>query len=177
MQVPGTMVMSNISDSNIEYNIENSVKIDMIGEILSNIYTDTLREEEGGTYSPYAYGSFNPYTDTWQIVSIFQTNDKVQDKLIARANEELMKLLSKGADETNFNKVKEAALKQYEINVRSNSYWDNNLLKYERGFDDITDHKAAIENLTLADFNKFMSKLYNGKNSILVVMQGVEEAK
>ncbi len=62
MQVPGTMVMSNISDSNIEYNIENSVKIDMIGEILSNIYTDTLREEEGGTYSPYAYGSFNPYT-------------------------------------------------------------------------------------------------------------------
>ena len=177
MQVPGTMVMSNISDSNIEYNIENSVKIDMIGEILSNIYTDTLREEEGGTYSPYAYGSFNPYTDTWQIVSIFQTNDKVQDKLIARANEELMKLLSKGADETNFNKVKEAALKQYEINVRSNSYWDNNLLKYERGFDDITDHKAAIENLTLADFNKVMSKLYNGKNSILVVMQGVEEAK
>lgn len=142
MQVPGTMVMSNISDRNIEYNIENSVKIDMIGEILSNIYTDTLREEEGGTYSPYAYGSFNPYTNTWQIVSIFQTNDKVQDKLIARANEELMKLLSKGADETNFNKVKEAALKQYEINVRTNSYWDNNLLQYERGFDDITDHKA-----------------------------------
>ena len=88
-----------------------------------------------------------------------------------------MKLLSKGADETNFNKVKEAALKQYEINVRSNSYWDNNLLKYERGFVDKTDQKAAIENLTLADFNKFMSKLYNGKNSILVVMQGVEEAK
>lgn len=177
MQVPSTMVLTNISGNNVDYNIGNYIKIDLIGDILSNIFTETLREEEGGTYSPYAYGTFNPFTGTWQIIYVFQTNDKMQDKLIARANEELLKLLSKGADESNFNKVKEAALKQYEINVRTNAYWKNNLQRLELGYDDITNHKAAIENLTLGEFNKFMSSLYDGKNHIQVVMQGVEETK
>lgn len=177
MQVPSTMALTNISGKNVDYSIANFVKVDLIGDILSNIFTDTLREEEGGTYSPYAYGTFNPFTGTWQIIYVFQTNDQMQDKLITRANEELLKLLSNGADEANFNKVKEAALKQYEINVRTNGYWRNNLQRLELGYDDITGHKAAIENLTLADFNKFMSSLYDGKNHIQVVMQGVAESE
>jgi zinc protease len=65
-------------------------------------------------------------------------------------------------------------MKQYEINVRNNGYWENNLLNYEKGFDDITNHKAAIENLTLEELNKFMKNLYNGKNRIEVIMEGVE---
>lgn len=177
MQVPSTMVLTNISGKNVDYSIANFVKIDLIGDILSNVFTETLREEEGGTYSPYAYGTFNPFTGTWQIVYVFQTNDQMQDKLITRANEELLKLLSNGAGEADFNKVKEAALKQYEINVRTNGYWRNNLQRLELGYDDISGHKAAIENLTLADFNKFMSSLYDGKNHIQVVMQGVAESE
>ncbi len=177
MQVPSTMVLTNISGKNVDYSIANFVKIDLIGDILSNVFTETLREEEGGTYSPYAYGTFNPFTGTWQIVYVFQTNDQMQDKLITRANEELLKLLSNGAGEADFNKVKEAALKQYEINVRTNGYWRNNLQRLKLGYDDISGHKAAIENLTLADFNKFMSSLYDGKNHIQVVMQGVAESE
>ncbi|MDE5644624.1 MAG: insulinase family protein, partial [Muribaculaceae bacterium] len=101
MQVPSTMVLTNISGKNVDYSIANFVKVDLIGDILSNIFTDTLREEEGGTYSPYAYGTFNPFTGTWQIIYVFQTNDQMQEKLITRANEELLKLLSNGADEAN----------------------------------------------------------------------------
>ncbi len=177
MQVPSTMVLTNISGKNVDYSIANFVKIDLIGDILSNVFTETLREEEGGTYSPYAYGTFNPFTGTWQIVYVFQTNDQMQDKLITRANEELLKLLSNGAGEADFNKVKEAALKQYEINVRTNGYWRNNLQRLELGYDDISGHKAAIENLTLADFNKFMSSLYDGKNHIQIVMQVVADSE
>lgn len=177
MESPLTVVSMSANGRNINYSIENSVMIDILGDILSNRYTDTLREEEGGTYSPYAYGTFNPYTNTWQIVSIIQTNSDVRDKMISRANEEFQNILKNGAEESAFNKVREAALKQYEISERSNEYWSNNLLKYERGIDDITNHRAAIENLTLADFNKFISTLYDGKNSIKVVMTGVPVEK
>ncbi len=177
MQAPSTMIYMNANGYNVPYSIENSVKIDLLGDILSNIYTDTLREEEGGTYSPYAYGSMNPYTGQWSVVSVIQTNDKVQDKLIKRANEEFANVLKNGADEVNFNKAREAMLKQYDIQVRSNRYWLNNLLLNQRGFDDITNHKAAIENLTLADFNKFISNIYDGKNRIQVVLQGVPAAE
>ncbi|MBD5223271.1 MAG: insulinase family protein [Bacteroidales bacterium] len=175
MSAPSTMVYVNAHDNNIPYNVENLVKIDMVGDILENIFTDTLREEEGGTYSPSAYSTLNGWTGEWQIIYVFQTNDQMQDKLIKRANDELMKLLNEGADQANFNKVKEAALKQYEIKERSNNFWSNNLFRYEKGLDDITNHKAAIENLTLEQLNAFMKTLYNGKNKIEVILQGVAE--
>lgn len=177
MQAPSTMIMTNANGSNLPYNIENTVKVSLVGDILSNIYTETLREEEGGSYSPYAYASLNPYTGLWSLISVVQTNSDMQDKMIKRSFEETMKLLNEGAKEVDFNKTREAMMKQYEINVRSNSYWANNILAFERGFDNITGHKAAIENLTLADFNKFMKSLYNGQNFIKVVMEGVPETK
>lgn len=175
MAAPSTLIYLNDHDTNVPYSIENSVKISMLGDILANIYTETLREEEGGSYSPYAIGQFNPWNGNWQIISVIQTNSEVQNKMIARANEEFAKLLSNGASEDQFRKVKEAALNQYDINVRKNSYWDNGLMLYNLGIDNITNNKAAIENLSLEEFNKFIANLYNGKNRIQLVVEGVGE--
>lgn len=173
MQVPSTMVFSGISQNNMAFNITNDIMIEMIGDVLSNIYTDTLREEEGGTYSPYAYANLNPFTSTWQINYVFQTNADMKDKLIKRANEELMNLLQNGADEAHFAKVKEAAVKQCEIEERTNEYWNNGLRLLGCGFNTLSDRKAAIQSITLSQFNQFMKNLYNGNNKIEVVMEGV----
>ena len=171
------MILDIYSGYNIPYNIDNDVKMSLLGSILGNIYTETLREEEGGTYSPAATAYMDSETGVWNILYQVQTNAAMQQKLMDRAHDELMKLLQNGATEEQFKKVKEAEMKQYEINVRNNGYWLNNLLSYARGIDDISGHKAAIENLTLADFNKFMKNLYNGDNRIQVIMEGVEESK
>ncbi|MDE6142669.1 MAG: insulinase family protein, partial [Muribaculaceae bacterium] len=79
---------------------------------------------------------------------------------------------NEGAPQEDFNKVKEAMLKQYEIQVRKNSYWDSNLMTYLRGHDMITDHRSAIESVSLDDLNKFMKGIYNGKNRVQVIMEG-----
>ncbi|MCM1290617.1 MAG: insulinase family protein [Prevotella sp.] len=173
METPGTTVFDIYSDTNLAYTIENIVKLDILGDILGNIYTNTLREEEGGTYGADVVGIMNPNTGTWNILYSFQTNKDQQASLIARADKELMNLLANGANAEDFNKVREAALKQFEINSRKNSYWDNNLMTYARGWNTISNHRAAIENLTLEDFNAFMKTLYNGKNRIQVIMEGV----
>ena len=68
-------------------------------------------------------------------------------------------------------------LKQYETNIRTNGYWMNSLLLKERGFDNVTGRKAAIENVTLESLNAFMKTLYNGKNEVKVIQTGVEAAK
>ena len=175
MAAPSTIIYINDNDNNIPYSIENSVKISLLGNILSNIYTETLREEEGGSYSPYAYGSLNPSNGYWSIISVIQTNSDVQQKMIDRAQQEFAKLLKNGATPEQFTRVKEAALKQYEINVRTNKYWDGNLANFAVGINNITNHKAAINNLTLDQFNAFISNLYNGKNRIQVVLEGVNE--
>ncbi len=175
MKTPSVMVCNSYSDTNVAYNPKNSVMIDLLGDALSNVFTETLREEEGGTYSPYAYARLNPYTGQWALVYVFQTNKDMQQKLEKRANDELMKLLKEGIKEDNFQKVKGAALSQYDINVRTNAYWDSELMMLDRGIDDITGAREAIADLTLAEMNAFLKNLYNGKNRIQVVLEGTEE--
>lgn len=177
METPSTQVFTTFDDNNLQYSIENSIKIDAIGDILDIIYTETLREEEGGTYSPQAFGSFNPWSNYWSVNYWFQTNADIQDKLINRANDEFMKLLNNGTDAEKFNKVKEAMLKQYDINIRTNKYWDSNLVSYLRGIDNISTHKTAIKGMTLENLNTFMKSLYNGKNRLNFVMTGVPMTK
>lgn len=174
MHSPKSQVYTVFSGTNIPYSIENSVKLSTIGQILRMVYLETLREEMGGTYSPSAGAVLNPNTGQWMIIYAYETNADMLGKMEERANAEFLKLLNEGANEKDFNKVKEATMKQYEINVRNNGYWENNLLMLEKGIDGITNHKAAIENLTLEDLNKFMKDLYNGKNRIEVIMEGVE---
>ena len=175
MQAPATHIYDLLSDTNIPYSIENAKKMEMIGALLRNVYTETLREEEGGTYSPHAFAYMSPVTGEWNLVYTFSTNQAQQERMISRANEELLKLLENGTNAENFNKVKEATLKQYENAVRTNNYWKNNLSLYLRGVNDITNGKTAIENVTLDQMNTFMKNLYNGKNRIQVIMEGVKE--
>ena len=173
MQAPATHVFDVYVDNNLPFNAANDAKVSLLGDVLGNVFTETLREEEGGTYSPSASAGMNPNTGEWNIVYYFITNADQQEKLIGRAHDELIKLLQNGTNEANFNKVKEAAIKQLEIAERNNRYWDSMIMSYLRGFDYITGSREALENLTLAEFNEFMKNLYNGKNRIQVVMEGV----
>ena len=173
MQTPSTSVYDVYSGYNVPFNQKNDVMVTMMGDILDNIYTETLREEEGGTYGASVGASINPNNNLWTLIYVFQTNKDQQESLMARAQSDYMKLLSEGASQENFNKVKQAMLKQYEIQIRKNSYWDSNIMSYLRGFDLIKGYKETIESVTLEDLNKFMKGIYDGKNRIQVIMEGV----
>lgn len=177
MATPSTNIYAMIWDKNVPYSSDNSVKVQLFGDILDDVFTQTLREEEGGAYSPYATASLNPYLGEWSLIYVVGTNDKMQEKIIKRANDEMLNLLKNGAKAEDFNKTREAMLKQYETNIRTNGYWMNSLLLKERGFDNVTGRKAAIENVTLESLNAFMKTLYNGKNEVKVIQTGVEAAK
>ncbi len=172
MQAPATFVYDIYSDNNVPFTMKNYIMVSMMGDILDNVFTNTLREEEGGTYGASVGAMLNPFTGIWDLEYFFQTNKDQQAALIKRANDEYMKLMKDGANAEEFNKVKEAMLKQYDIQVRKNSYWDNNIMAYLRGADLISEHKSAIESITLDDLNKFMKGIYNGKNRVQVVMEG-----
>ena len=175
MEAPTTMVFDQYSQGDVKFTPENDIMIELIGDILGNIYVDTLREEEGGTYSPSAFASYMPETSEALVQYLFFTNADQQNKLITRADDELMKLLKNGADEVNFNKAKEAMIKQYEINSRKNNYWKNILplqLKYPE-VEIVNGYGEKLQNITLDNFNEFMKNLYNGENRIQVIMEGV----
>lgn len=176
MLTPSTMVLGVYTNS-IEPTIENAVKVQLAGNLLSNIYTETLREEEGGTYSPFASANLSYLNKQWMIQIVFQTNSDIQAKLIKRSHDELIKLITNGATAEQFNKVKEAAAKQYDINVKTNGYWLGAIQSLAQGYNRITNNASAINNLTLDEFNSFLKTLNVDENHIQVVMEGTPISK
>ncbi len=174
MTAPGDWLYGLYSGTNIDNSIQNQVKVSLVGDILGILYTDILREKEGGVYSPMAYSIYDINTEKWNVVYFLQTNEEQAPRMLALADELFMNLLKDGATPEQFNRVKGALLSQYENKVRTNAYWHNNIRLYDLfGKDFITDHCSAIENLTLEDFNAFMRRLYDGKNRIQVNMHGI----
>ncbi len=176
MAAPATLVFNTFSGANLPYNADNTVRLNILSDILQIIYTRTLREEIGGTYGASTQATISPYTGQWLLLYFFNSEPAKQDIMMKTAYSDLMTLLQKGAKEEDFNKVKEATLKQFDIRERKNNVWLSQLMLLGFGYDSFTKQKAAIENLTLKDFNTFLKKQILPmvkKNRINTVMEGV----
>lgn len=174
MQVPAVNVMGAFDGSNLKYNVENVAQVQLLGSVLDNIYTLTLREEEGGTYSPHAAGTYFQVCDQWMLYYIFTTNNEMSERLIERANKEAKELIAEGASAEMFNQVREAAINQLQIAKKNNGYWLSNISEYERGFDMVTGSEEFLKNLTVEQFNEFVKKNIGTENTLLMVMNGVQ---
>lgn len=174
MTAPADWLYGFYSGTNVENTIQNHVKTSLVGNIVGLLYNEILREKEGGVYSPMVYSYYDINSSKWNLVYFLQTNEQQSAQILQLADGIFVNLLKEGATADQFERVKGALLAQYENNVRTNSYWHNNIRLYELlGKDLITEHRSAIENLTLDDFNAFMRNLYDGKNRIQVNMHGV----
>lgn len=178
MNTPAEWLYGFYSGSNVGNSIQQQVKTSLVGDIVSILYTEILREKEGGVYTPMAYSSYDIATNKWNMVYLLKTNEEQAPRMLQLADEIFTNLLKRGATPEQFTRVKGALLSQYENGVRTNSYWHDNIRLYHLlGKDYITEHRSAIENLTLEEFNAFMRTLYDGKNRIQVNMHGVNNHK
>lgn len=172
MQTPSVLVYNNINGNNLDYDMKNDVLLDIVASVLENNFTTTLREEEGGTYGASVYASLLPASHQWQLYYMFQTNDEMASRLIERAKRETMELLQNGTNADEFNKARGAALAQLDNAMRTNEFWTSMILANERGFDLLKNRREFLANLTLDNFNRYMSEIYNGKNNIEVILTG-----
>ncbi len=174
MSAPADWLYGLYSGDNLEATIQNEVKVSLVGDILGILYHDILREKEGGVYSPHVLSTYKIGTGKWNLVYFLQTNGEQSPRMLQLADELFTGLLIDGATPEQFNRMKSAMLSQYENSIRTNSYWHKNIQIHELlGYDFITEQRAAIENLTLDNFNAFMRTLYDGKNRIQVNMHGI----
>lgn len=161
-------------DGKMEYNARNQSLIEILGDILSNVYTLTLREEMGGTYSPGAAGRLYPNSEQWMLLYVIDTNDEVGPAIMERAVREAKDLVENGAKADMFNQVREAAINQLDIALRTNDYWVGGLQDLERGHDMISGQMEFLKGLTLDQFNAFIKENVKFDNRVDVEMIGVK---
>jgi len=154
------------------YTLENQVKLDAVGQILSMIYLKTIREDESAAYSCGAYGGFN--LSSHQPVAMLQAycpmNPDKQEIAVRLLHEGIAKM-QKAVDADQLAKTKEYMLKQFDVDAKKNGFWINTITAYkDYGVDFYTDYKKTVESLTVENVRDFLNKLLKSGNHIEVIM-------
>lgn len=155
-----------------KYDLRNDVLMSFLTQSLDMIYTEEIREKEGGTYGVNCFGSLDKFPkETMMMQIIYQTDPAKKDQLNGIINEQMKKMAAEGPSAEHLQKIKEYMLKKYKDNQKENSYWLNNLDEFfYAGVDYTAGYEALINSITAKDVQKFASDLVKQGNMITVVM-------
>ena len=163
--------------ADMPYTLENIVKLDAVGQVLSMIYLKTIREDESAAYSCGAFGGFN--TSSRQAKAQLQAYCPMnpdKQEIAVRLLHEGIANMQKAVDADQLKKVKEYMLKQIDVDAKKNGYWINTITTYkEFGLDVYTDYKKTVEALTTDSVRDFLNQLLKSGNHTEVIM--LPEAK
>ena len=175
MQTPMETVLQ-VWSAYLPYSVRNEVMMDAASYILDMIYTDTLREEEGGTYGASAYIGVQKVPQERIVAQVYFTTNVEQ---VARLRELSVKgmesLASEGPTDEQLTRTVENFRKKMPESRISNNYWLNVLQGYySAGIDRDTEYEAAIAEINAENIKAAVKALLDEGNFIEVVMGPAE---
>jgi len=158
--------------ADMPYTLDNIVKIDAVGQILSMIYLKTIREDESAAYSCGAAGGFNlsGHQPLAQLQAYCPMNPDKQE-IAVRLLHEGIAGMQKAVDADQLAKVKEYMLKQIDVDAKTNGFWVNTITTFkEYGLDVYTDYKKTVEALTTDSVRDFLNQVLKSGNHTELIM-------
>jgi zinc protease len=178
MQTPQSTVCQ-IYNMPYAYSVKNQVIMDAIQYILDMIYTDTLREDEGGTYGASTQVSLSKYPKEKAMVLVaFNTKPSSADKLRALAVSGMKNLAENGPTDEQFSKTIENFKKQIPEKRVDNDYWLSQLFHYcVYGENEDQLYEKAVNELKPEDIKDMLQKIIGSGNYIEIVMNPGKSAE
>ena len=173
MQTPKTTVLQVYNNYNTKYSVAEEVNLDAVKYILDMIYTDTLRESEGGTYGASTGAGIDKFpVDRSMIQVYFDTNPSSADKLREVAKAELRKFAENGPTEEQMTRVRENFKKNVPEKRIQNNYWMTVInCIYTYGIADFdAEYEAAVNALTPESIRAAAASVLASGNLLEVVM-------
>lgn len=124
------------------YSNEKAIYTNALGDILQLRVTETVRESEGGAYSPRAYAHFfrEPKSEAYVSIS-FDCNPDLVDKLVGIVTSEIKKIAEGNINEDDLNKTKTNFIKERQQSKDKNAYDTQLLTRYFRYNENMNDPK------------------------------------
>ena len=141
--------------------------------VLDMIYTETLREEEGGTYGAGVFMDFDRDPEDMAIIQVyFDTNVESSEKLAALAVSGLKRLANEGATQAQVDMAKENMKKNLPESRINNGYWANSIKRYlDYGEDYDATIEAAIDSVSIEGIKKLIGDIIAQGNFVEIIMR------
>ena len=178
MEIPKATVFVNYND-NFKYTPQNLVYLKAIKYILSLRYTETIREEEGGSYGVGVWTSTTKYPyEGYKLNMKFDCDPERADYLKSIVYAEVEKLQKTGPTEVDVKKTIEYFLKTREEKLKENSFWLNSLVGIDQnGLNTISsaNYDDIIKGMTPKKLQKFSKKIFKESKNVEVLMLPIEK--
>ena len=158
--------------ADVEFTPKNDLALDFLKRCLSIAYTDSVREEKGGTYGVGV--EFELVSDEHPNATLrisYNADPQRYEELNPVIYQQLQNIADKGPAAASMQKVKEYLTKQYDQMAITNDYW-NYVVWHElddhADFD--RDYKQMVAAMTAGDIQQMAQRLLNARHRIEVTM-------
>ena len=157
-----------------EWSPENRYVARSLIDALNIKLRERIREDLGGTYGISASIDFDRYPrERYEIAIEFGSDPQRVDELTSEIFSQIDSLIEYGTQASYLQKVTEAQRRHYELGLKSNSFWLNNLeFRYFHDLDPrgILDYLQLVGSLSLQDIQEAAVRYLNKQNFVRVVL-------
>jgi zinc protease len=178
LAVPKSTVFLNFV-TDLEYTPYNNQTLKVIKGILDLVYTETIREDEGGTYGVATGISLQQYpVSKARTVINFDCDPEKANHLKSIVYDEIKKLYTDGPDQEDLSKAVNNILKNREESKQHNSYWLSAIYNYYyRGinYDDPANYEDILNSLTIDDIKEAALSLFKDADVVDLIFKPKSE--
>ena len=164
LTIPKSTVFLSFEKEGFRYNPYNYLGLSVISGILDIVYTEKVREDEGGTYGVNVTlsGQKRP-SQVADGYIMFDCDPARADQLKDIIYKELDNIVKSGPSQENLDKAVKNMLKTREENKMHNSYWLTTLSRYYSygiNSDDPKNYENILKLYTVKDIQKIAGKMF-----------------
>jgi len=159
-----------------KYDARSKMIMSMFAQVMDMVYTESVREKEGGTYGVGVSGGINHYPkEEVRLQIAFDTDPERRARMTEVIKQGLDEFIKNGPNPEQLARVKEFMLKKFQENQKENAYWMNQLKEYYwNGIDGTKDYEKMVNDITGKEIQKYVKKLIKQGNCIEVSISGTK---
>ena len=172
METPKAIAVMTWMNDKMNYSLQNMIRTSMVGQILTMIYTEKIREEASAAYSVVAQSGMqrDDFRTLTQLLVYCPMKPEKGD-VATKIMKEEVEAMVKSVDAEKLNKVKEYMLKEVDDQAKTNNYWLRQLNRMRKfGIDTHTNYKAVVQAQTPETIAEFMKEFLKPGNRAEVIM-------
>lgn len=169
METPNSVTVF-IYHAPMELNLRNSLLMSMLDQSMDMLYTETVREDEGGAYGVPVNGGISDYPEKIATIQIqLPTAPDKRERMTQVVYQGVDQICDEGPKQEYIDKIKEYLHRSHTENLKKNGYWIGqmqNLTRFGKNFVDAYDE--TVDSITAADVQEFAKKVFRSGNKLEV---------
>ena len=156
----------------VKDNLRNDLTVSMLQQLMSMLYTESVREDEGGAYGVPVQAGLTDYPEEIaNLIVQLPTAPEKRERMTAIVYQGIDQMCDQGPKAEDLQKVKEYMHRSHAEDLKRNGYWMNAMIQLARyGKENVTDYDQLVDEISAADIQEMAKTICRSGNRIEVGM-------